>query len=213
MQEDWIGKAELFEALSLAYQYCQKETVEALSSGDYADALCEAVVATGIGEGLASEVREKLASYRGADVEPLFHALRVENTRLFIGAPHAAVSPYAGIWYAEDVGVPPVLYVNKESMAVERFMESCGAARPEGTNEPLDHIGTELEFLAYLCLDRAGAVNKDADVVPEGSYERFYGERFILFAKRFAEAVDRNSDEPLLHAAGAVLRALPEEAL
>lgn len=213
MQENWIGKAELFEALSLAFRYYDEETVRAIASGEYADALCEAVSAAGIGSGLSDRLRALLSAYDGADAEALFHALRVENTRMFVGAPHAAVSPYAGVWYAEDVGVQPLLSVNKESMAVERFMMSCGAGRPENTNEPLDHIATELEFLEYLCLDRAGAINKDAEVVPDGSYERFYEERFIPFAKRFAEAVARASDEPLLLAAGKVLLALPDEAL
>lgn len=211
MQENWIGKAELFEALSLAYRYYDKDMAEAVSSGAYADALCGAIEVAGLGDELASEVRELLAAYRGADVEQLFHALRKENTRLFVGAPHAAVSPYAGVWYAEDVGVQPVLFVNKESMAVERFMESCGAGRPEKTNEPLDHIAAELEFLEYLCLDRAGVINKDADVVPDGSYESFYEERFISFAKRFAQAVAHASDEPLLLAAGKVVCALPDQ--
>ena len=213
MQEHWIDKAELFETLSLAYLYYQRETVEVLTTGAYADVLCEAMAAVGLDEGLVSDVRATLAAYQGADVEELFHALRVEYTRLFVGAPHAIVSPYAGIWYAEEVGVTPVLFVNKESMAVERFMKACGVDRPEQTNEPLDHIGSEREFLEYLCLDCAGVVNKDADIVPAGSYETFYQERFIVFAKRFAAAVAQSSSEPLLRAASSVLLALPDEAL
>ena len=213
MQTDWINKAELFELLSLAYRYYEKETVQAVVSGAYAEALCDTVGKAGIGDDLAPELRALLSAYDGADVEEAFHALRVENTRMFVGAPHAVVSPYAGVWYAQDVDVEPLLFVNKESMAVERFMESCGAGRPENTNEPLDHIGTELEFMEYLSLDRAGAINKEADVVPEDSYEEFYEKRFIGFAKRFAEAVAQKSDEPLLLAASAVIRALPDEAL
>lgn len=213
MQENWIDKAELFEALSLAFRYYDEGTVRAIISGEYADALCEAAAAADLESSLPNQLRELLAVYDGADVDALYHALRVENTRLFVGAPHAAVSPYAGVWYAEDVGVQPLLSINKESMAVERFMASCGAGRPEHTNEPLDHIATELEFLEYLCLDRAGAINEGAGVVPDGSYEQFYEERFISFAKRFAEAVARSSDEPLLLAASKVLLALPDEAL
>lgn len=213
MQENWVAKAELFEVLSLAYQYYEEKTVQALISGEYAKAFGEAIVASGLGTGLALQARDTLAPYAGANFDELFHTLRVENTRMFVGAPHAAVSPYAGVWYAEDVGVTPVLYINKESMAVERFMESCGVGRPENANDPLDHIGSELEFLEYLCLDRAGIINKEVDVVPEGAYEQFYEDRFISFGKRFAEAVLQNSDEPLLSAASTIILSLPEKAL
>ena len=46
-------------------------------------------------------------------------------------------------------------------VAVERFCKACGLGRPEGTNEPLDAVWTELELLEYLAL-RAAADAMDA---------------------------------------------------
>ena len=78
-----------------------------------------------------------------------------------MGAPEAACSPYEGVWRAKAEGVQPLLFVNPHSMAVERFCKACGLGRPEGTNEPLDAVWTELELLEYLAL-RAAADAMDA---------------------------------------------------
>lgn len=65
------------------------------------------------------------------------------------------------MWRAKAEGVQPLLFVNPHSMAVERFCKACGLGRPEGTNEPLDAVWTELELLEYLAL-RAAADAMDA---------------------------------------------------
>jgi TorA maturation chaperone TorD len=138
----------------------------------------------------------------------VLHELRVEYTRLFVGAPDPAVSPYAGVWQAERDGVEPLLFVSKEAMAVERFMRSCGVGRPEGTNEPLDSMGSELEFLQYLALLRAGAVTPPEDVdIPEGACEEFYTEHFAIWAGDFAQKVIEETRSPFFEAAARVLGA------
>ena len=212
MNQDWIAKAALYELLSLALRYPERGLAEALSSGEYGEALSEACE----GLGLPSAGRgcvEALSAYVGADAEEVFRVLRREHTRLFIGVDGALVSPYAGIHYAQMVGVQPALFVNREAMGVERFARACGLARPEGTNEPLDHIATELEFLEYLCLDRAGVVNLGGGVVPEGAYERFWEERFAPYAKRIAAQIAEHSIEPLFRVVSATILAFPEACL
>ncbi len=114
------------------------ELAGAVASGEWAEAA----------EELAgrSVWRCRRASRGGAvgcsSPEDALHALRPEATRLFVGAPAPAVSPYEGVWRAADDGVQALLFVNPHSMEVERFMRSCGLGRPEGTNEPLDHVAT-----------------------------------------------------------------------
>ena len=62
---------------------------------------------------------DDLDVYVGADEEVLFHRLRTEATRLFVGAPNPVASPYEGVWRAEDDGVQPLLFVNPHSMDVD----------------------------------------------------------------------------------------------
>lgn len=213
MGRDWIAKAELFELLSMALRFTDWELTEVLVTGEYADALAEACGGVGLLNDVTSEAIEQLAAYKGRNNEEVFRDIRCEYTRLFVGVDGPVVSPYAGVHYAEGIGVTPALFVNREAMAVERLARDCGLARPEGTNEPLDHIATELEFLEYLCLDRAGVVNSEGGVVPADAYENFYEERFAPYARHIAGLVTESTGEPLFLAASAIIAALPDKSL
>jgi len=99
-------------------------------------------------------------------------------------------------------------------MAVERFLRSCGVGQPEGTNEPLDHIGSELEFLQYLSLLRAGAATPPEGLtLPEQAYEQFYDQHFCGFAHKLAAATIEQARIPFFKAVGRILAALPDKPL
>lgn len=214
MNEKWLEKAALYEILALAFLFTKQELADALVSGEYVEALVEIIEANGLDDAVDIATTEALSSYKGIDQKEVFHELRREYTRLFVGSPKTLVSPYAGVWYAEEIGVEPLLFVNKESMAIERFMRSCGVGQPEGTNEPLDHIGTELEFLQYLCLLRAESVQVPENrEVPEDAYEKFYTAHFSSFSKKFAVKIIAESRIPFFRAMAQVLLALPEQPL
>lgn len=173
--EGWMLRAAACELLALGLRYPGVELAQAVASGEWAEATGEIAAALGLAlpEGFADGAAGAVdgaggaadAGCRGgaaaggpatgaaegdADAAALLHALRAEATRLFVGAPEPACSPYEGVWRAADDGVEALLFVNPHSMAVERFCRSCGLGRPEGTNEPLDHAATELELLQHL---------------------------------------------------------------
>ena len=124
--------------------------------------------------------------------------------------------PYEGVWRAADDGVRALLLVNPHSMEVERFMRSCGLGRPEGTNEPLDHVATECELLEHLALRAAGAeppegAPADADLPggsPAAAYGAFLEEHARAWMPRFAEAVAAESRVPFYRDAAAFLGAI-----
>ncbi len=213
-EEQWLHKAALYELLALGLRLPTRELAEVVSSGEFADALSELAELNKLDTKVLAVSLEELAGYQQADIEELFHDLRIEYTHLFVGAPEPAVSPFAGVWWARGVGVEPLLFVNKESMAVERFMRSCGIGQPEGTNEPLDHIASELEFLQYLCMLRAGAALPpelpEDFMLPEQAYEEFYAEHVAAWSKQFAAAAMEESRIPYYRAVARVLSLLPE---
>ncbi|MDR1422257.1 MAG: molecular chaperone TorD family protein, partial [Coriobacteriales bacterium] len=152
MKQEWMNRAALYELLAHAFLGTSHELVRAIISGEYSEAVVELGTANELDAVGVALCADELAVYQGRNADELFHELRIEHTRLFVGAPRPAVSPYAGIWWAHRADVKPLLFVNTESMAVERFYRSCGVGQPANSNEPLDHIGSELEFLQYLCL-------------------------------------------------------------
>lgn len=205
---DWRTRATAYELLAFTFRYPGPELAEAAASGEWADAARE------VAEALALELPEGwgegLAGYEGRDAEGLLHALRAEATRLFVGAPEPAVSPYEGVWRADDDGVQALLFVNPHSMEVERFMKSCGVGRPEGTNEPLDRADTELELLQYLCMLEAGLAEAPEGVEAPGdgwagAHARFLEEHALAWMPRFAGKTAAESREPFYRAAGELL--------
>ena len=200
--------ATAYELLAFSFRYPAAELAEAVASGEWADAARE--IADALGLAMPEGWDSGLGSYGGRDAGKLLHALRAEATRLFVGAPEPAASPYEGVWRAADDGVQALLFVNPHSMAVERLMRSCGVGRPEGTNEPLDRVDAELEFMQYLSLLGAGAAEPPEGVeVPEdgweGARERFLDEHVRTWMPRFAESVAAESREPLFRAAALML--------
>ncbi|MDR1358130.1 MAG: molecular chaperone TorD family protein [Coriobacteriales bacterium] len=228
----WLYRASLYELLAQSFLYTTPALAEALTSGEYAEALSELLALNGIavpqsvdgneyenkveGKGESkdkSTVVKALLPYEGRASDEVLHELRRDYTRVFIGSKDPLVPPYGGAWYALERGLKPLLFVGKESLAVERFLRRCGVVQPEGTNEPLDHIASELEFLQYLCFLKAGAAAppETADI-DSGDYATFYHDHFRWFAQRFADNAIKECRAPFFIAAAQVLLALPEEA-
>ena len=201
---DWGVRAAAWELAALSFRYPGSELAGAVASGEWAEAACEIAAALGLAlpEGFGA----------GASAE----GLRPEATRLFVGAPEPAVSPYEGVWRAADDGVQALLFVNPHSMEVERFMRGCGLGRPEGTNEPLDHVATECELLEHLALRAAGAEPPEGAPAgsglpggsPTAAYGAFLEEHARAWMPRFADAVAAESRVPFYRDAAAFLGAL-----
>lgn len=210
----WQVRTTAWELLSLSFAYPTHDVAAAVASEEWADAAQE--IATALGLELAFGAFEGMDIYVGAEEEALLHQLRTEATRLFVGAPSPVVSPYEGVWRAEDDGVQPLLFVNPHSMEVERFMKQCGLGRPEGTNEPLDHAGTECSLLEFLAGVEAGIMalpeGIDAASLPGGSaeaaYAKFLEDHAQTWMPRFAAKTADETREPFYCAVSALLAVL-----
>lgn len=212
--ELWAARAAACELLAFSLRHPDGSLAEAAASGEWADAAEE--IASALGLELPDSFAADARAHAGKDPDKLLHALRAEATWLFVGAAEPAVSPYEGVWRAGDDGVQALLFVNPHSMAVERFCRACGLGQPEGVNEPLDHVATELELLQYLASLEAGIALPAADgpalgELPGGSaaaaYDRFLGEHVLAWMPRLADAVAEKTRLPFYRAAAALLSA------
>ena len=205
---DWGLRATALELAAFSFKYPDSELINALTSGEYAAAVVE-LAEVGAFKLLPDEI-SLLDSYKNVASEELLHTLRAEATRLFIGSPEPVVSPYEGVWRAAQEGVQALLFVNPHTMEVERFMKSCGVGSPEGVNEPLDHVATEMEFLQYLSMLVAGIVEPAAHIdEPEegwsGAYTRFMVEHPQTWMSDFAKSTEEKTREPFYRLASRLL--------
>ena len=205
--EVWHLRATACELLALSLRYPTADLIEIVAHQDWVGAALEIADALGM----------ELPAGWGDDLgEVELHAFRAEATHLMVGAPTPVCSPYEGIWRAEDDGVQPLLFVNPHSMDVERFCKKCGLGQPAGTNEPLDHVATELELLQYLASIAAGIVlpfeeGPAVEDFPGGgaaqAYAAFWVDHVMTWMPRFAEKLAAKSRIPYYTAVGQYLAA------
>ncbi len=205
--ETWQVRATACELLALSLRYPTEELVDIVANQDWVGAAREIMDALGA----------ELPDGWGEDLgEVELHAFRAEATHLMVGAPTPAVSPYEGVWGAADDGVQALLFVNPHTMQVERFCKKCGLGQPEGTNEPLDHVATELELLQYLAGLAAGIMepfegHPALDTFPAGgpaqAYEAFMVEHAKAWMPRFADKLAQEARIPYYVAVGQLLAA------
>jgi TorA maturation chaperone TorD len=208
-QEEWLIQATLCELLAKSLQLPTQELAGVLAIGEYADALVDIGAAAGLNQSRLAQADALLTAYVGQDPEELFHVLRAEYTRLFVGAPEPVVSPFAGVWYAREQGVEPLLFVSTRAMEIERFLRSYGVGQAEGKNEPLDHIATEFEFLQYLALVNAGAVQVPEGIeIPTDAFSTFFSQYVANWSGGFAQSVATATELAFYKAVAEIIRAI-----
>jgi len=207
--DGWVARAALCELVALSLRLPTQETADILVSGEFSEALTELGDKTGLDPSHLAQSKDLLVQYREQDPEQLFHDLRIEYTRLFVGAPTPQVTPYAGVWHALEQGVEPLMFISPRAMEIERFMRSCGVGQQEGRNEPLDHIATEFEFLQYLALVLAGAAQIPKGIeISDDAFDTFFSQYIANWAGGFANKVQAASQTAFYQAVAKILRAL-----
>lgn len=206
----WQARGALCELLALTFRYPTDGLVAAVESNEWLDAAREIAEAAGLE--LEDDVWEQACLDEGHD-DDVLHALRVEATYLFIGTPDVRVSPYEGAWRAKVEERDFFAFVDPHTVEVEHFARDCGLGQPEGKNEPLDHVATELELLQYLALVAAGSIALEEEresQLPGGSaaaaYAEFAKDHAGVWMDDFAAAVVEISRAPIYRMAARMLR-------
>lgn len=186
--EEKLPYAAFFELMALSFSYPDREFMDLIQSGKYKDAYLELAGLVGLDEQTISDMTATLDDMAQRDTEELFHELRIEYTRMFVGTPKPLVSISEGVWLAHKRGDGVVLAViNKGTIAVERFMKSCGIFPSETNREPIDNIYTECEFMQYLLTKPT--FPDDFVHTPSEAYDLFLKEHLAAWIPGFAEQV------------------------
>jgi len=106
--------------------------------------------------------------------------LRLEFTRLFIGP--SPVPLYESVYRSESG-----LLMQEETLAVRRkYMEAGLVVNPK-ESLPDDHIGTELEFIFYLCQKATQAEEGEAREILLRIQQEFFREHLVLWVSSLGD--------------------------
>jgi TorA maturation chaperone TorD len=115
--------------------------------------------------------------------------LRLEFTRLFIGP--SPVPLYESVYRSQSG-----LLMQEETLAVrKKYMEAGLVVNPEGSL-PDDHIGTELEFIFYLCQKAAQAEEGEAREVLLRIQQDFFREHLMLWVSSLGDRLFQEAQSP-----------------
>lgn len=211
----WQLRATACEFFAASLRYPERAFAAAVASGEWADAAEELSRVCGweLPAGLAAQAACDAQGHAVRDAEGLMHALRGEQTRLFVGPPTPVVSPYEGVRRASEEGSSPLLFVSAHSLEVERFMRACGIENAADWKMPVDHVACELEFMELLAASAAGLPQASdlpfSSAVPGGSaagaYRLFEQEHVRAWVPGFARDLEQKSSLPIYRALGRML--------
>jgi putative dimethyl sulfoxide reductase chaperone len=148
-----LARATLFSALALGFRPPTEETLARLVSRDSASALAEAaaVLDTGSDAGLAASLASLAAAEEVSVIE-----LSDCYQRLFGHTARGPVPPYE-----TEYGTEALFQQPHEMGDLMGFYQAFGLALNAEEHERPDHVSCELEFLSFLALKEAYALERE----------------------------------------------------
>jgi TorA maturation chaperone TorD len=130
-----------------------------------------------------------LEPWRGGVSDLGLERLQGDHCQLFIGSGMPMAPPWESFYRTEEG-----LMISSHTLDVRAFYERFGLVSERKEQEPEDHIGLELEFMACLC-DRHGEHLRKGDVgeaaVAVQAQRDFLDEHLLRWVSRFCGEVDR----------------------
>lgn len=196
------------ELLARSLRLPDEELVQALFKGEYLETLLE--LFGDLGMRMTCEEVDKLGltDVSCGSEDAYLHRLRREHTRLFGGLSTPIAPLYASAWYARRKGQKPIMFVSRQAVEIEKYMNGAGVSVAPGNNEPLDHVSTMLEFMQYVAvrsLSLEDAKTKNVDIAIVDDFAEKYMANWI---DDFAETIALSTVECFYKGVAISLKAL-----
>ena len=155
---EWLqGRELVYSFLARVYQEGpNQETLAALVGEQFLEELATKSENEDLTAG-CQQIQAELAAYR-EDLEAYHRELQEDYNHLFIGPGHLEAPPWESVYRSKEH-----LLFGEETLAVREFYRSCGLESKKKNLEPDDHLGLEMEFMAWLCREAATRVQGGRD--------------------------------------------------
>jgi TorA maturation chaperone TorD len=155
--------SDMFQLLALSMHLPQKELVGGLLDGSVAEDVTALFRELGFDPKDTRNIEKTFEniSSNGESKEKLLYELRQEYTRLFTHPRNPVIRIYEALfrYKAEKQGdAPPLLFISPAALDAERCYRKAGLKMSKAVKESPDHMGIEMEFMMYLYLQKAKAI-------------------------------------------------------
>lgn len=149
------GEALVFDLLGkLLYEYPDREWLQFLADESVFDEIPFGAAQPEVARGLQL-LQQWTRTHRGGLLNGALDDLRVDYTRLFLGPGKVLTPPWESVQFTEER-----LIFQEQTLQVRQWYQRFGLEVVKFRNEPDDHVGLELAFLAHLARQGLAALTQ-----------------------------------------------------
>lgn len=160
-----IAASDMYSLLSMLLHLPTEEIAAGILDGSLAEDVLAIFEELGFSDNRIETIKTKLgALQRISGKDELLTEMRREYTRLFAHPKKPAIDIYETLFLfqpQEGQKDKPTLFISPAAMDAQRCYKQAGLVKSKEANEPEDHMATEMEFMAYLYMQKAKALNED----------------------------------------------------
>lgn len=160
-----IAASDMHQILAIALQLPTQELAEGVFNGSLAEDVLSICQELGFSNEMIEKSGTKFAEIKNSNItkEELLTELRQEYTRLFTHPKKSEIEIYETLFrYVPEEGEgKPSLFISLAALDAERCYKKAGLVKAKEINEPGDHMATEMEFMMFLYLEKAKALQDD----------------------------------------------------
>ena len=198
-----IAIADLFDLLSTVFSFPSEEVAAGICDGSFKDDALSCLRELGSSD---EQIETFLAVF--LDLEAAGEELSIENMRkeysylyLVLGE-YTRIFPFEGAFLhvAEARKGLPSLFLTPRTQQVKEWMKRCDALPENASNEPVDSIYNEFEFMRLLCTSLANALqlqDSEAAAIWQSEIAGFYREHIEKWVPAFMEHTILTSRSPV----------------
>ncbi|MGS0765385.1 TorD/DmsD family molecular chaperone [Syntrophomonas curvata] len=215
-----IAASDLYQLLAISLQLPTREITAGLLDGSLAEDVLAIFDELGFPAHLQEDLKTEFSQIQqeSKNQEELLSDLRKEYTRLFTHPQKSQIDIYESLFLfnPQELGEKPLLFISPAAMDAERCYKKAGVIRSKEVNEPGDHMATEMEFMMFLYLQKAKALQEGNQTGAERREEEireFYDVHLQKWAIDFFGRCTILSKHPFFRAVGKTGSIFMEEML
>lgn len=159
-----LALSDMYQLLSIFFHFPTEELSEGLLNGTLAEDVLNILQELDINDEKIREISAKLGALPGdlVNKKEFLSEIRQEYTRLFTHPKQPIIDIYETL-FVESNGARngTTLFISPAALDAERCYKNAGLVLSKGNQEPADHMATEMEFMMYLYLKKAQALQED----------------------------------------------------
>jgi TorA maturation chaperone TorD len=160
-----LAASDMYQLLSMFLHLPTEVIAEGLLAGSLEEDVLAIFQELGLSAGELENIKSRFSEIHqmNKSKEELLTEMRQEYTRLFTHPQKPEIAIYETLfrYNPETDEVRPSLFISPAAMDAERCYKKAGLTMSKEINEPADHMATEMEFMLFLYLQKAKALQDD----------------------------------------------------